>query len=424
MNSVYNAASIWPVCLLLVSLSAAASNGDEVTQASGERVSSQWAASTFGDDVDFLRKHTDVIVLSDEKGAAQVALVPAWQGRVMTSSAENLSGRSLGWVNRALIASGKRMSHINAFGGEDRLWLGPEGGQFSIFFAKGAPFEYTHWFVPEALDTRPFRTVYQSRTGAQFRAQFSLENHAGTSFQVAVVRDVHLLPRDRACRELGITPCANVAVVAYESNNTLMNAGKAAWHKESGLLSIWILGMFPPSPLSTIVIPIKRGSDRDLGSKVTSNYFGVIPPNRLKVTDNTIFLRGDGRLRSKVGVNPKRSLAVLGSYDAESRVLTIVKFSQPIGAGDYVNSQWKLQDDPYGGDVINSYNDGPPAPGISPLGPFIEMESSSPAVALAPGERINHTHRTFHLTGLESQLDSVARSVLGVPLMEVKTALD
>jgi hypothetical protein len=26
--------------------------------------------------------------------------------------------------------------HINVFGGEDRFWLGPEGGQFSIFFAK------------------------------------------------------------------------------------------------------------------------------------------------------------------------------------------------------------------------------------------------------------------------------------------------
>jgi len=101
-----------------------------------------------------------------------------------------------------------------------------------------------------------------------------------------------------------------------------------------------------------------------------------------------------------------------------------VKFSQPTGAGDYVNSQWKLQSNPYEGDAINSYNDGPPAPGMSPLGPFFEMESSSPAAALAPGESVTHTHRTFHLTGLESQLDSVARSVLGVSLMSVKTAFN
>ena len=39
-----------------------------------------------------------------------------------------------GWLNREAIASGERKEHINVFGGEDRFWLGPEGGQFSIFF--------------------------------------------------------------------------------------------------------------------------------------------------------------------------------------------------------------------------------------------------------------------------------------------------
>ena len=43
--------------------------------------------NTFGDDVAFLREHTDIIVLSDAAGAAQVAVVPEYQGRVMTSTA-------------------------------------------------------------------------------------------------------------------------------------------------------------------------------------------------------------------------------------------------------------------------------------------------------------------------------------------------
>jgi hypothetical protein len=29
---------------------------------------------------------------------------------------------------------------MNAVGGEDRIWLGPEGGQLSIFFAPGVPY--------------------------------------------------------------------------------------------------------------------------------------------------------------------------------------------------------------------------------------------------------------------------------------------
>src|ERR1700722_2492898 len=75
---------------------------------------------TFADDLDFLRMHTEVIVLSHECSQARVAIVPAWQGRVMTSTVGPGSGPSFGWVNRALISSGKVLEQINAFGGEDR----------------------------------------------------------------------------------------------------------------------------------------------------------------------------------------------------------------------------------------------------------------------------------------------------------------
>ena len=33
---------------------------------------------------------------------------------------------------------GRLEDHIYVFGGEERFWLGPEGGQFAIFFAPGA----------------------------------------------------------------------------------------------------------------------------------------------------------------------------------------------------------------------------------------------------------------------------------------------
>ena len=86
----------------------------------------------YGFNRDFLKKHIKVIELKNAGSA--IALVPDWQARVMTSTAEGDSGFSFGWINRALISSGKLAPHINAFGGEERLWLGPEGGQYSIFF--------------------------------------------------------------------------------------------------------------------------------------------------------------------------------------------------------------------------------------------------------------------------------------------------
>jgi hypothetical protein len=379
-------------------------------------------AASFGEDVAFLRQHTDVLVLSDSQGQAKVAVVPGWQGRVMTSAAAGDEGRSFGWINRELLESGKLQPHMNAFGGEDRFWMGPEGGQFSIYFAKGAKFEFANWFVPAVFDTLPYKLDRQAQDRAAFSSEFTLTNYSGTVFEVGVQREIRLLAAAAAWKKLGARSADGVQLVAYESDNRITNRGRDAWKKDTGLLSIWILGMFTPSPHSTIVVPIKPGPEAKLGVKVTSDYFGAVPPDRLKVEDRTVFLSGDGKFRSKIGINPKRSQGVLGAYDADHQVLTIVQFDQPKGVIDYVNSLWKLQDNPYGGDVANSYNDGPPTPGAKPMGPFFEMESSSPAASLAPGGSMSHVHRTLHLIGPEASLDAVARSVLGVSIAQIKSA--
>jgi hypothetical protein len=379
--------------------------------------------ASFGADLAFLRQHTDVITLADETGRAQVVVAPAWQGRVMTSTAAGDSGLSFGWINRELIASRKRQPHMNAFGGEDRLWLGPEGGQFSIFFAKGAPFDLEHWFTPPPIDTDAYQVVRQSRNSAQFRHAFQLTNYSGTAFSVEANREVRLLTPAAAWKTLGLTALSGVTMVAYESVNRITNAGQRTWTRDTGLLSIWILGMFTPSPATTVVVPFKPGLDADLGQRVGSAYFGTVPPERLVVKDRTAFFSGDGQFRSKIGVGPKRALPILGSYDAANSVLTLVQFTLSARPAPYVNSMWEIQKDPFAGDVVNSYNDGPPSPGAKPLGPFYEIESSSPAAALAPTASLEHVHRTLHLTGSKEALDAIARATLGVGLAEIVNAL-
>jgi hypothetical protein len=377
---------------------------------------------SFADDVAFLTPYTEVIVLTDEPGSARVALAPAWQGRVVTSTAGGDAGASFGWINRELVASRTLLPHMNPFGGEDRFWLGPEGGQFSIFFAKGAKFELADWQTPAPIDTLPFQVASRSRSAARFTARFTLTNYSGATFDVAVDREVRLLDAGATWKALGTAPAGGVSLVAYESDNRITNAGQNPWKKETGLLSIWVLGMFNPSPATTVVVPIRPGTEAELGKKVTSDYFGAVPPERLSVREDVVYFSGDGKYRSKIGIGPRRSRGVLGSYDAASRVLTIVQFTQPAGVTDYVNSLWKLQDDPFAGDAANSYNDGPPAPGAKPLGPFYELESSSPAAALEPGASLSHVHRTVHLTGPEAALDAVARAVLGVGLADITGA--
>jgi len=378
--------------------------------------------NTFGNDLKFLKKHTDVVVLSDATGDGQLAVLPKLQGRVMTSTAGGTDGFSFGWINRELLASGEFVEHMNTFGGEDRFWIGPEGGQFSVFFKNGVPFDLEHWFTPAPVDTEPFELVSKSKNSAILKKDMQLENYSRTVFDLRVDREVKILGRDEAVELLGITPAKTVKMVAFESTNKVTNTGEKAWEKGTGLLSIWILGMFNPSPATTITIPFRAGPEEKLGAAVNDAYFGKVPADRLVVKDGILFFSGDGQYRSKIGLPPLRAKPVLGSYDAVNKVLTIVQYSKPRGAMDYVNSMWELQDQPYKGDVVNSYNDGPPEPGAKPLGPFYELETSSPAAALKPGGTISHVHRTFHLQGSEADLNTIAKATLGVTIEEIKSA--
>ena len=54
------------------------------------------------------------------------------------------------------------------------------------------------------------------------------------------------------------------------------------------------------------------------------------------------------------------------------------------------------------------------------MGKFYEIESSSPAAALAPGNSIQHIHRTIHLKGAREDLDKISMRILGKPVDAIK----
>ena len=116
---------------------------------------------------------------------------------------------------------------------------------------------------------------------------------------------------------------------------------------------------------------------------------------------------------------PQRAVPVIGSYDAKNNILTLIEFSLSETVAEYVNSALEIQKEPFKGDVINSYNDGPTGNG-SQLGPFYELEISSPAAFLKPGEEIIHIQKIYHLEGSEKTLDIIAKSFLNVSLSEIK----
>jgi len=372
--------------------------------------------SKYMNDRDFLKKYDSVIEL--KRGPSGILIVPQYEARVMTSTCAGDSGYSFGWINYDLIQSKKLKEHINPFGGEERLWLAPEGGQFSFFFKKGVPYDLDHWFTPKEFDTEPFQTKEQSDTSALFIKDMVLSNRSGNIFSIHIERKISLLDKKKIEDNLGIDANSGLDAVAYESSNTIMNTGKNIWTKETGAPAIWLLGMLKPSPQTTIVLPIKNISDTPL---VHDTYFGTIPADRWKINGNHAFLKADGKFRCKVGIPPRHVTNFIGSYDAGANLLTLVETDLPKADDQFVNSLWEEQKDPFSGDAFNAYNDGPLKDG-SQLGPFYELESLSPAAFLAPQKSLTHIQITYHLLGDKNMLNTISEKVLGVGIQSIENA--
>jgi len=376
------------------------------------------SAGTYAFDVAFLKEHKiDVVELSDEKEKACLAISPALQGRVLTSSANGGEGKSFGWINYKLINSGKVSQQFNPYGGEERFWLGPEGGPFSIYFAEGKEQVFENWRVPAAIDTEAFEIKKQSKMAIEFSKSAVLKNAAGTEFNLLINRKVRLLTSDTLESVFKVKFPKELQVVAYQSENSITNKGDKAWTKEGGLLSVWMLSMFNPSPATTVFIPYRKDGS---GQIANDDYFGKVPEDRLKSSDGFVYFKIDGKLRSKIGISPERATELCGSYDSEQNVLTLLWSSLPPKPMPYVNSKWGKQDDPYKGDAVNSYNDGPVADG-SVMGPFYEIETSSPAAALAPGETMRHVQRIVHIQGDEAKLAGLVKEIFSIDLQTIRS---
>jgi hypothetical protein len=403
------------LCLLLILISCSEGNNN---RKKNNDVTEKQKFSSYADDREFLNKYNSVIELHN--GDSKVLLVPAYQGRVMTSTCNGDSGYSFGWVNYDLIQSKQLKTHINAYGGEERLWLAPEGGQFSFFFKKGVAFDFENWFTPKEFDTESFETATQTNTAVLFKKDMVLTNRSGNTFSIHIDRKIALLDLGDIERNLGLELDSSIHAIAYESLNTLTNTGEDTWTKKTGAPAIWLLGMLKPSSQTTIVLPIKNSSG-DTSQLLHDQYFGTIPSDRWKIEPGHAFLKADGKFRGKVGIPPEHSMNFIGSYDAASKVLTLLECDWPKGKNEFVNSAWEEQKDPFSGDAFNAYNDGPLKDG-SQMGPFYELESLSPAAFLEPRKSIIHKQITYHIEGEESILTNIAQKVLGVNLQRIKDA--
>ena len=361
----------------------------------------------FATDLAFLRaRDPDLLTLA--AGSAALVASPKYQGIVFTSTATG--EESFGYLAREVFDQPTPSPHINGYGGENRLWLGPEGGPYSIFFAPGVPYDRETWYTPPAIDVEPWTLVAHDSAAVSFAKADTLTNRAGTSFAYRIDRTVTLLDDGALAERLaaasprfGESP-PGVTAVGYRTRNRLTNIGPEAWTREGGTLCLWALDMLPGGDSVVVVYPLSQNG-RSAADTVV-RYFGEMGPDQLRVTGDYALLRGSGAALAKIGLPPGLATGTGAALDYARGTLTVIDYDfDPEGI--YLGMEWRDLADPYAGDAATTYNDpGPDA--------FYELESIGEAAFLAPGETADHRHTVYHFAGPTAALEQVATAVTGV----------
>ncbi len=376
----------------------------------------------FGQDLSFFSKNNAEVFLLGE-GDSLIAVSPKYQGRVLTSTFGGAQGASLGWINHELIANNALGLQTMQIGGEDRFWLGPQGGDFSIFFPADSVYSDDNWRAPTALSSEPWDLVAKSKTQARFEKSADFENAKGKRFKVKAERELTVLDKKQVSEILGIEIPESVKVVAFQSFNKLTNVGDSAWDEKSGMLNISVQSCFNANKKTRVFVPYKAGAPEKLGDIVRDNYFEAATSGNgsLLVDPSYVMFKTDGRTMSGIGISGRRSEGIAVSFDASNGVLTVILYIKPSGTRGYLQNSWRRSGAArFDGDAISVYNNGPLARTSATADRFYEISTHSPALELGVGKSQFHLQRTFHFGGSEYDLGLISYKLTGIAIGQLR----
>ena len=381
---------------------------------------------SFGQELSFFSKYGVQTVLLEE-GDSIIAVSPEWQARVMTSTFDGVEGGSLGWINRELIVSARKDAasaplSTEQIGGEDRFWIGPEGGDLSIFFDDPSKMTVEHWRAPKALSSEPWNFVGKNKTQAKFEKEAEFRNVKGKSIRVKAEREISLINKTQASEILGIEIPESVKLVAFQSFNKLTNTGNVPWSPDNGMANISVQSCFNANRKVKVFMPYRQGDSSKLGNIVRDNFYQptLSGDSRLLIESEYIRFIADGRNLSGIGVPPKRSEGIIISFDAENVILTVILYIKPSGDRSYLSSGWRRGASTFDGDAISLFNNGPLSTTSAPANPYYEVSTYSPALALESGKSQFHIQRVFHFGGSEYDLGLIAYKLTGISIGQLR----
>lgn len=371
-------------------------------------VSCHQLGSSYQDDLKILQQYTEVVELTNNKGQARLMIAPEYQGKILGSTFDGLLGFKNGWLNRKALAD----KNFNGLGGEDRIWIGPLGGQYSLYYQQIAPLNEKNWRVPSALN-QAFDVVAVSDTMVEMQRKMRLTNFKGSRFDLNLKRKIKLLNQSNVEGNLRVSLSADLKFIAFESSHVLINTGTEAWVKESGLLSLWSAGMFEGSKGSVVIIPMNNKANL----KDVYKYLGPLDSTRLRINEKVVLFKVDGKYRSKIGIPPQFAPSIYATYSKEKQRLSIVQY-QKKSDSLYFNSDVHVQENPYQGEVIPIYNNGTMDYSPTNETSFYELESCSPMRELQVGDSLTHFHRVYHFSSKPDELNNLCKQLLGIKLKD------
>ncbi|WP_299552793.1 DUF6786 family protein [Seonamhaeicola sp.] len=350
--------------------------------------------------LNLLESEHEVIELTSNEGDARILISPFHQGRILTSTYDNVEGVSNGWINEKALEDPAK-----SIGGEERLWIGPLGSQFSFYFQQIKPIHDDNWNVPATMDAAPYDLIHQDAKHVTLSKKMQLTNFVGTTFNLEVNRKIAILSKETIEDHLNIELKHVTNHVAFETKHKLTNLDTVAWTKATGLPGLWSAGMYPGDD-SIVIIPLKNNGKK---SDVLT-YLATMDSKRLTVKNNTVLFKADGQYRSKIGVPPEFAPNIYGCYSKAKNKLTIVAYKKEHDTL-YSNSYVSIQEEPFKGEAIPIYNNSTD---------FFELESNAPLKEMDPGDSTTHWQRVYHLSATPSELNRIALELLGISLKTVE----
>src|SRR5688572_14768730 len=174
--------------ITIMSLMVLACNDGSEKQTDNSSANNQAAAGTFAYDVKFL-KEKDSGLVELREGESAVLVSGKYQAKVFTSTASGDNGKSFGWINYKVFSAAPD-PHMNAYGGENRFWLGPEGGKYSLYFKQGDSMVFDNWKTPAPIDTESWEVDKRNDQAVILKKNISISNYAGTLLNMQVTREI------------------------------------------------------------------------------------------------------------------------------------------------------------------------------------------------------------------------------------------